>query len=110
MIDVTNVGGFCEVVDGAHPDDAAVLEELGLDHLVRFFARGAADAFAAGDQAEDNRLRLTLHLVDVEYAVCAMLEGGTIEVPDPRVSPPGAIGVRDIANSEVRKRLQEIVR
>lgn len=109
LIDVTNNGGFCEVVDGADPDDAAELEELGLDHLVKFFARGAADSFEAGDQNEDNGLRVTLHLVDVEYAICAVREGGSIEVFDLRVSPPAVIGIDDIDRERLRRRLQDIV-
>lgn len=110
VIDVTNVGGFCEVVDGADHDDAMALEELGLDHLVRFFARAAADSFEAGEQNTDNGLRVTLHLVDVEYAVCAVREGGAIEVFDLQVSPPAVIGIHDIANITLRERLQQIVR
>jgi hypothetical protein len=108
-IDVTNVGGFCEVIDGYEPDDAAALEELGLDHLVKFFARGTADAFEAGDQNEDNGLRVTLHLVGVEYAVCAVREGGAIEVFDLRVSPPAVIGIDEVGSRRLRKQLRDIV-
>jgi hypothetical protein len=109
VIDVTNNGGFCEVVDGAEPDDAAALEELGLDHLVRFFARGPADAFEEDPTTGDNGLRVTLHLVDVEFAVCAVREGGAIEVFDLRVSPPAVIGIDDIGDARLRRQLQEIV-
>jgi hypothetical protein len=109
VINVTDNGGFCEVVDGADPDDAAALEELGLDHLVRFFVRAVADAFEAGQQNTDNGLRVTLHLVDVEFAVCAMREGGAIEVFDLRVSPPAVIAIEDIGNTRLRRQLQEIV-
>ena len=91
------------------PTNAAALEKLGLDHLVRFFARAAADALEAGEQNEDNGLRVTLHLVDVEYAVCAVREGGAIEVFDLRASPPAVIGRRDISSSKLRKGLQPIV-
>jgi hypothetical protein len=108
-IDATNVAGFCEVVDGADPDDAAALEDLGLDHLVRFFARGPADTFEAGTQTEDNGLRVTLHLVNVQYAVCAVRDGGAIEVFDLRVSPPALIAIDDIGNDRLRTRLQDIV-
>jgi hypothetical protein len=109
VIDVTNLGGFCEVIDGGDPDDAAALEELGLDHLVQFFARGPADSFEAGTQTTDNGLRVTLHLVGVEYAVCAVREGGAIEVFDLRVSPPAIISIDDITNARLRTRLQDIV-
>jgi hypothetical protein len=110
VIDVTNLGGFCEVVDGADPDDAAALEELGLDHLVRFFARAAADAFEKDPTTGDNGLRVTLHLVDVEFVVCAVREGGAIEVFDLRASPPAVIDIEDIGNTRLRRQLQEIVR
>jgi hypothetical protein len=107
-IDATNVAGFCEVVDGADPDDAAALEDLGLDHLVRFFARAEADD---GDADGDNGLRVTLHLVDVEYAVCGPRDaGGPIEVFDLRVSPPVLIDdIDDIRNEALRTRLQDLV-
>jgi len=105
-IDSSNVGGFCEVVDGADPDDAAALEDLGLDHLVRFFARAEAD-----DGDADDGLRVTLHLVDVEYVVCGpRAQGGPIEVFDLRVSPPALLDdFGDIGNERLRTRLQDIV-
>jgi hypothetical protein len=109
LIDVTNLGGFCEVVDGADPDDATALEELGLDHLVRFFARGPADAFEDDPSTGDNGLRVTLHLVDVEFAVCAVRDGGAIEVFDLGVSPPAVIDIEDIGNTRLRRQLQAIV-
>lgn len=106
-IDVTNVGGFCEVVDGADPEDAAALEDLGLDQLVRFFARGEADD---GADDGDNGLRVTLHLVDVEYALCGSRAGGAIEIFDLRASPPVLLDdLTDIGNERLRTRLQEIV-
>ena len=108
-IDVTNNGGFCEVVDGEDPDDAAALEELGLDHLVRFLVRGLADSFDPNDPNGDNGLRVTLHLIDVEYAVCATREGGAIEVFDLRVSPPEIIAIEDIGSDGLRRRLRQIV-
>ena len=98
-IDSTGVGGFCEVVDGADPDGAAALEELGLDHLVRFFTRA------------DGVLRVTLHLIDVEFVVCGPRDlGGPIEVFDLRVSPPALVDdIDDIGNENLRTRLQDIV-
>jgi hypothetical protein len=108
-IDVTNLNGFCEVIDGADPEDAAGLEELGLDHLVRFFARDAADAFEEDPTTGDNGLRVTLHLIDVEFVVCAVREGGAIEVFDLSVSPPAVIDIEDIGSGRLRRQLQGIV-
>ena len=105
-INVTDNAGFCEVIDGTDPADAAELEALGLDDLVQFFARGEADD---GDADGDNGLRVTLHLIDVEYAVCAVREGGEIEVFDLRVSPPVIIDIEDIENERLRTRLEDIV-
>ena len=98
-IDSTGVGGFCEVVDGADQDDAAALEDLGLDHLVRFFTRA------------DGVLRVTLHLIDVEFVVCGPRVAGTpFEVFDLRVSPPALLDdIDDIGNARLRTRLQDIV-
>jgi hypothetical protein len=106
-IDVSGVGGFCAVIDGTEPDDAAALEELGLDDLVQFFARAEADD---GDADGDNGLRVTLHLIDVEYAVCGpRVAGGPLEVFDLRVSPPLPIDLEDIENPRLLTRLQDIV-
>jgi hypothetical protein len=105
-IDSTSVGGFCEVTDGADANDAAALEELGLDHLVRFFSRAAAD-----DPDADDGLRVTLHLIDVEFVVCGpRVEGGPIEVFNLRVSPPVLLDdIDDIGHEGLRTRLQDIV-
>jgi Ca2+-binding RTX toxin-like protein len=105
-IDVSGVGGFCAVIDGTEPDDAAELEELGLDDLVQFFARAEADD---GIEDGDNGLRVTLHLIDVEYAICGSRAGGAIEVFDLRVSPPLLIDLEDIENPRLLTRLQDIV-
>lgn len=92
VVDVTNSPGFCEVVDAATSVQAATaLGELKLDHLVRFSIRGIADAFAQGDQATDNGLRVTLHLKNVEFLVCTARSGGGIEVLDLTTQPPTAV-------------------
>jgi hypothetical protein len=109
LIDVSGVGGFCAVIDGTEPEDADELEALGLDDLVQFFARAAADSFEAGTQNTDNGLRVTLHLIDVEYAICGSREGGAIEVFDLRVSPPLLIDLEQIENPRLLTRLQDIV-
>jgi len=56
--------------------------KLDLDHLVRFSIRGFRDSFEAGAHSDDNGLRVTLHLKDVEVLVCTDRHGGAIEVLD----------------------------
>ncbi|MEM7309942.1 MAG: hypothetical protein AAF682_24925 [Planctomycetota bacterium] len=91
-MDLVNSPGFCEVVDPSSSADAATeLADLGLDRLVKFFIRGVADSFAAGEQTEDNGLRVTLHLKDVEFLVCTSREGGVVEAFDLRTTPPTQI-------------------
>lgn len=92
QLDATNSPGFCEVIDDSTSvDSAAELDAIGIDRLVRFFIRGAADSFEAGLQSDDNGLRVTLHLVDVEYLVCTSRDGGQIEAFDMTTQPPTQI-------------------
>jgi len=85
MVDVTNSPGFCTILDRSAY--ASELDTLNLDHLVRFSIRGIADTFDTGEQDEDNGLRVTLHVKNVEYVVCTAREGGAIEVWDISVTP-----------------------
>jgi len=108
-VDVTNSPGFCEIVDPASEVDAATqLDALGLDHLVRFSIRGVRDAFEAGEQSQDNGLRVTLHLTDVEVLVCTSREGGHIQYFDLTSAPAREIHPREL-NRGLRKRLEAIV-
>ena len=86
IVDVTNSPGFCTVLDSSN-QDAAELAKLGVDHLVQFTLRGKANSFDAGEQKEDNGLRVTLHLKDVEYVICTPRSGGEIEVFNIAVQP-----------------------
>ncbi len=109
FVDVTNSPGFCEVIDHSTSAEAkAELDALGLDHLVRFFIRGVADAFEAGEQNTDNGLRVTLHLKDVETVVCTQRFGGQIEVLDLTVTPPQSIDLENL-NPRLRERLEAMV-
>lgn len=118
LVDVTNSPGFCDVVDASsNPEAKEELEALDLDHLVRFSLRGIADAFEDGKQNEDNGLRVTLHLKDVETLVCTNRNGGQIEVVDLTSTPPRLIasGVskhelrRYIKSRRLRQRLGAII-
>ena len=110
LVDVTNSPGFCPVIDASFSHDAAEeLEALGLDHLVQFVLRGVRNDFENGVQKEDNGLRITLHLKDVEYVVCASRDGGVIEVIDLRKSPPVVESLADIDDHHLRARLEDMV-
>ena len=115
QVDVSNSPGFCDVIDTTFsPDAKKELTALNLDHLVRFSIRGIADAFERGDQNEDNGLRVTLHLKDVETLVCTNRNGGRIELIDLTSTPPKLIVNRrqfksHIKNRRLRRRLEEMV-
>ena len=98
LMDLTNSPGFCEVVDDStSATSAAELDALDLDRIVRFFIRPVADAFEAGAQDNDNGLRVSLHLRDVEILVCTSRDGGTIEAFNLTVSPPQQIPLAEAA-------------
>ncbi len=118
MIDVSNSPGFCEVIDkSTSPEARQELNKLGLDHLVRFVIRGVRNSFEAGVQTEDNGVRVTLHLNDVEVLICTNRDGGLIEVTDLTSKPPRLIasGVsseelrKQIRSKRLRQRLEQIV-
>ncbi|SMF17711.1 calcium-binding protein [Pseudobacteriovorax antillogorgiicola] len=96
VIDVLNSPGFCEVIDSSYYEDREQLKKLGVDHLVRFVLRNVRNSFEAGDQSDDNGLRVTIHLKNTEYLVCASREGGEIEVLDLTVAPARKAQVKDL--------------
>lgn len=96
LMDVPASPGFCEVIDeSSSPEAAAELAALGVDELVQFFIRGIANSFGS-TQNDDNGLRVTLHLKDVEALVCTNRDGGLIEVVNLTVSPPEIIPLSDV--------------
>lgn len=110
LVDVSGSPGFCEVIDKSFSVDAAdELRKLHLDHLVRFSIRGIRDSFEAGEQSDDNGLRVTLHLTGVEVLICTSRQGGEIEVFDLTTTPPTAISIDHIRKRKLRNRLQKIV-
>jgi hypothetical protein len=88
-IDVTNSPGFCEIIDpSSAPGATQELQAIGVQRLARFFVRGVNQSFVNGTQSTDNGLRVTLHLVNVEFLVCTSRQGGAIEAFDLRTTPP----------------------
>ena len=114
FVDVTNSPGFCDVIDASSAVDAGKqLRALGLDDLVRFSIRGIADSFDRGEQAEDNGLRVTLHLKSVELLICTSREGGEIEAIDLTTTPASKIDLSQHWHPRYRKmiaRIKKIVR
>jgi len=63
-LSVSTSSGFCSVLDtSTHPSEMAALS---LDHLVRFSLRGMANAFDAGERTDDDGLRVSLSLRNVD--------------------------------------------
>ncbi|MCP5205740.1 MAG: hypothetical protein H7A01_00925 [Hahellaceae bacterium] len=99
-VDVLAGPGFCEVLDST----TAGISELGLDHLVRFTLRGAANTFeatvadnpAVDQNSLDTGLRVAVHLRNTEFLVCASRDGSEIEVLDLRQSPPLKVTINDL--------------
>ena len=109
-VDVTNSPGFCPIIDASSSSDAQTeLDSLGLTHLVQFVIRGIRNAFNAGEQSDDNGLRVTLHLDAVEVLVCASEAGGEILTLDLTTSPPTEISIDSIDDETLRTELQKIV-
>ena len=110
QVDVSGSPGVCEMTDRSSSSDAKhQLAELQLDHLVRFSLRGVRNAFEAGEQAEDNGLRLTLHSKSVETLVCTHRDEGEIEILDLTTSPATPIGIHDVRSRRIRDRLHQLV-
>lgn len=93
VVNLVNSPGFCEVLDAAtSPEVAQGLNELNMDHLVRFILRGPANAFDSALAADpnldpatlDNGLRVAVHLRNAEFVVCQSRSGEETEVFDLR--------------------------
>lgn len=119
IVDVSASPGFCPIVDSASEirdengqkvDAAAALNDLKVDHLAQFVLRGVRDSFENGVQTQDNGLRVSLHLKDVEFVVCASRNGGEIELLDLRNRPAIRREIDDIRSPALRRRLQSLVK
>lgn len=108
-MNVSGSPGFCEIIDESNAEGGkAALDALGINHLVKFFIRGVANAFRDGIQNTDNGLRVTLHLKDVETLVCTNRDGGLVQVFDLTQSPPQEIDVDQIQGGKLRNRIKAI--
>lgn len=105
-IDVAATPGFCEVLDSTVPG----MDALNLDHLVHFRLRGVANNFEqqlAADPSLDPATldtggRISVHLRNTEYLVCASRDGGVIEVLDLRQTPAVKVSVSDLPANAYR--------
>lgn len=95
--------GFCEIAERDGDNDAA-LDELDLDHLVRFVLRGPRGNFDSAVAADpnvdqdtlDTGLRVAVHLKSVEFLVCGSEAGGEIKVFDLQQVPAQEVDVSQL--------------
>ncbi len=99
-LSVSTSPGFCTVLDtSTNPSE---LETLSLNHLVRFSLRGIANDFDAGVRTDDDGLRVSLSLRNVEYVVCTkrnVADGAGAEniyILDISTSPPTLASLSDL--------------
>ncbi len=109
VISVSGSPGFCTILDeSTNPTELAALS---LDHLVRFSLRGIANAFDAGERADDDGLRVALSLNNVEFVVCTkreVVDGAgvdNIEVLDISTFPPTVAALSDLPET-VQQQIQ----
>ena len=99
-LSVSTSPGFCTVLDAS--TNPLELATLSLDHLVRFSLRGVANDFDAGVRTDDDGLRVSLSLRNVEYVVCTkrdIVDGAgvdNIDVLDIRTNPPTIAALSDL--------------
>lgn len=97
---VSESPGFCTVLDQS--TNAAELEALNLDHLIRFSLRAIANGFDTGERTDDDGLRVAVSLRSTEFMVCTkrnLIDGAgddNIEVLDLRTSPPTPASLEDL--------------
>lgn len=94
VVNVAGGPGYCSIVD----QSAAGMEELGIDHLVRFSLRGVKDAFlettvdpSVDPTTVDNGLRVAVHLKNTEFVVCANRDGSGVDYFDLRQTPAAKV-------------------
>lgn len=99
-VSVSTSPGFCTVLDiSTNPSELAALS---LDHLVRFSLRGIANDFDSGVRTDDDGLRVSLSLRNVEYVVCTKREvvagagSDNVDVLDIRTYPPTVAALSDL--------------
>jgi hypothetical protein len=86
----------------ANDDNQTSFEALGIDNIVRFSIRGIANAFDAGDRADDDGLRVAVTLKNTEFLVCTKREldaatpANNIEVIDLRGNSPVVAAMSDL--------------
>ncbi|WP_168188062.1 calcium-binding protein [Hahella sp. CCB-MM4] len=96
-IDILAAPGFCEIIDNANGD----LTPLNIDHLVQFVLRSPANAFETAVAADpdidqstlDTGLRISVHLKNTEFLVCASRDGTEIEAFDLTQTPPQKVSL-----------------
>lgn len=100
VLNVAGGPGFCELVEKDATNQAG-LEELELDHLVRFVLRGPRAVFDVADPSVDlntidSGLRVAVHLKNVEFLVCGTQAGGGVKILDLRSVPAQEVSISNL--------------
>ncbi len=102
VVNFINSPGFCEIVEGDEQNQAG-LDELNIDHLIRFVLRGPRANFleeveyGIAPELLDDGLRVALHLKNVEFLACTGREGNRdVRIFDLREIPAQEVSVTDL--------------
>lgn len=100
VLNVAGGPGFCELVEKDSTNQVG-LEELELDHLVRFVLRGPRAVFDAADSTVDldtidSGLRVAIHLTNVEFLVCGTQTAGGVQILDLRTVPAQEVDISSL--------------
>lgn len=89
LVDALNSTGFCEILDDSDSKETAEgLATLEVDQVIRFVIRDIRNDFERGVQIVDNGLRVSLHIKNLEFLVCANRNGKALEYIDLQTNPP----------------------
>ncbi|MGB3623799.1 hypothetical protein FT643_05020 [Ketobacter sp. MCCC 1A13808] len=106
VVDVLAGPGFCDILDRSSEG----LDELNLDHLVQFTLRGPAGQLeqdlladpSIDPDTRDTGLRISVHLKNTEYVVCASKDGSQVDVFDLHHNPIVKTSVSDLPETAYR--------
>ena len=99
LVNILKSPGFCEVVEKDNTNITAI-EELNIDHLVRFVIRSQRNDFILSQETAnplvDDGLRISMHIKNVEFLVCGGVEKDTKKIFDLSVTPAVEVDISQL--------------